>query len=137
MYTFFVKLKILYDLLFKLCSTQTPGAWWLAYLLAGSLTIIFAIPIILLPEKTVSRKSYSSTTNDNREMSVKDAWNTFKHLMQNQIIVIINIVSGLDFFTFLGLNTFLAKYVAYALHMTESEAAFFVGLFCYCLKLFF
>jgi len=107
---------------------QTQGAWWLAYVIAGILTIIFSIPIILLPEKTVSRKSHNSAASDSREMSVKDAWNTFKHLMRNQIIVIINIVSGLDFFTFLGLNTFLAKYIAYALHMTESEAAFFVGI---------
>jgi len=114
----------------KANETDPQGAWWLAYLIAGTLTVLFAIPIILLPDKIVSIKSrnLSISVNDKREMSIKDAWSTFKFLMRNQIIVIINIVSGLDFFTFLGLNTFLAKYIAFALHMTESEAAFFVGI---------
>ena len=122
----------------KLNRTDPQGAWWLAYLIAGTLTVLFAIPIILLPDKIVSIKSrnLSISVNDKREMSIKDAWSTFKFLMRNQIIVIINIVSGLDFFTFLGLNTFLAKYIAFALHMTESEAAFFVGLFCYNTNMF-
>jgi len=102
--------------------------WWLGFLVAGFFSVIISIPIIMLPKVEPTKRSSEFEPKDNtKRISFSNAINDGYELLRNPIFILINIVSALDFFTFIGLNTFLVKYMHFNFGMTETKAASYIG----------
>lgn len=107
-------------------SLYGADSWWLAYIVCGVTTIIFSVPMLALPESTRSRARRRSSLEDNK-IGLRGALRDMADLFRNPIFILINLISALDYFTFLGLNAFLVKYVHVILRLPENRVAYFVG----------
>ncbi|XP_057638961.1 solute carrier organic anion transporter family member 1B3 [Chionomys nivalis] len=125
------------------------GAWWLSFLVSGSLSVIASIPFFFLPKipKTSQkqRKNSSSpnvlqTDKEKNHMTnlikqekkapanITGFLKSLKSILTNHLYVIFLVLTLLQFSSFIGSFTYLFKFVEQQFSRSASDANFVLGV---------
>ncbi|OWF47303.1 Solute carrier organic anion transporter family member 1B2 [Mizuhopecten yessoensis] len=105
------------------------GAWWLGFIIFGSMSILVAVPILCFPRRLKSRtvwKPKESKINMNR--TLKDFAREIYQLIRNPVYML-NVVCGvLDLFAISASISFLPKYMETQFSLPAWQANMMIGL---------
>ncbi|XP_040823530.1 solute carrier organic anion transporter family member 1B3-like [Ochotona curzoniae] len=125
------------------------GAWWLGFLVAGTLSIISSIPFFFLPKnpnepeekRKASKSVYVLKTNEDKSQAasltghgqtvtgtVTGFFTSLKSIIINPMFVLFLFVTLLQFSSFVGSLTYSFKYVEQQYGQSASQANFVLGL---------
>ncbi|NWW52851.1 SO1C1 protein, partial [Pedionomus torquatus] len=136
---------------------QWVGAWWLGYLIAGSISIVAGIPFWFLPKylpKPETRKDSSTTsenskfiTEDNKETQIScqhqvkisemakgksllslDFLPSLKNLFGNPVYYLYLCASIIQFNSLIGMVTYKPKYIEQQYGQSSSKTNFVIGM---------
>ncbi|MBZ3869807.1 Solute carrier organic anion transporter family member 1C1 [Sciurus carolinensis] len=129
---------------------QWVGAWWLGYLIAGSLSLLAAVPFWCLP-KSLSRPQSAEDSNSSSEKSkfiiddhinyqtphgekakvmemARDFLPSLKTLFGNPVYFLYLCASTVQFNSLFGMVTYKPKYIEQQYGQSSSKANFVIGL---------
>lgn len=111
------------------------GAWWMGWIVFGSIIFIFAILIGMFPKtlhraavrkviqkEKVRRGISKDYTEEDKPASLKDLVDTFKRLSTNKIFMCNNIAAIFYFFGYVPYWTFTPKYIETQYRQSSSVA---------------
>uniref|UniRef100_UPI0037E97EFC solute carrier organic anion transporter family member 1C1-like n=1 Tax=Semicossyphus pulcher TaxID=241346 RepID=UPI0037E97EFC len=127
------------------------GAWWLGYLIAGTITLMSAVPFWFLPKSLpmpVEKHDTSCTPEQTRfikdsptmehkfrpeepanlHQMAKDFVPTLKSLLGNPVYLIYLCVSIIQFNSLIGMVTYKPKYIEQHYGQSASKANFLMGM---------
>lgn len=104
------------------------GAWWIGYLLIGTMTIIGTLPIFLFPHKLKGVvENHNRKVEVKRKLTFQDAWITTKRLLTNGLFMF-QLVNGMfRLVGHLGYGINKPKYMEIQFRQSSSSASFFTG----------
>ena len=108
------------------------GAWWLGPPIIGLLIILFALPLMLFPERLPKSNTDAAMekqkTNDTTAATSQEGFKAaMMRLLKNKLFMY-NWVSNFFYvFAFKGFGTFMQKYMEYQFRITASKSANFGG----------
>ncbi|XP_054844656.1 solute carrier organic anion transporter family member 1C1 isoform X1 [Eublepharis macularius] len=130
--------------------SQWVGAWWLGYIIAGSISVVAAIPFWFLPKdlpRPEARKDSSTSseqskfiTDDNRDHHVtypeqvkilemaKDFLPSLKSLFGNPVYFLYLCSSVIQFNSLIGMVTYKPKYIEQQFGQSSTKTNFVIGL---------
>uniref|UniRef100_F6Z8W3 Solute carrier organic anion transporter family member n=1 Tax=Monodelphis domestica TaxID=13616 RepID=F6Z8W3_MONDO len=125
------------------------GAWWLGFLIAGILSIVSGVPFFFFPKHLKEKRRQStgptlldgSSTNDNRDQKVifrnpektkkpkglAGFFYSLKCILSNKIYLIYLLSSTLTSCSFIGIITYMPKYLEQAFDISMSKSNLFLG----------
>lgn len=112
------------------------GAWWLGYVVAGSLTLLAALPFWVLPRALpeipqtpeVDQPSNQHQHTPSVSEIAKDFGPSLKRLLSNKIYLLYIISNLLMFNAFVILITYLPKYLEQQFGQSTSKTNFLIGV---------
>lgn len=129
------------------------GAWWLGFLVVGTVHLLTAIPFLLLPKSLPKEGEESQETAKKSETPalilelnpdaktirpdheatiseiIKDFFPSLKKLMGSSLYVLYLVISILKFNAFVGMVTYMPKYVEQQYGESISKVNFLIGIF--------
>ncbi|XP_043943748.1 solute carrier organic anion transporter family member 1A2-like [Protopterus annectens] len=141
------------DLSIGLQDIRWVGAWWLGFLVVGAVHFFTAIPFLFLPKslpkegegsQDIVRKSEASTSvcELNPDVNImpaeheatiseiiKDFLPSLKRLMGNSLYVLYLVITVLKFNAFVGMITYMPKYMEQQYGGSVSKVNFLIGIF--------
>ncbi|XP_043943751.1 solute carrier organic anion transporter family member 1A1-like [Protopterus annectens] len=141
------------DVTIQLHDTRWVGTWWLGFLINGTVILVSAIPFLFIP-KTLPKEGEESNNAGDRCQSMtlsskvpsdpekgtaehepkisdigKGFFSSLKKLFCSPIFILYLIISVLKFNAFIGMVTYLAKYLEQQYGESISKANFLIGVF--------
>ncbi|XP_070610432.1 solute carrier organic anion transporter family member 1A2 isoform X2 [Erythrolamprus reginae] len=135
------------EVMINLMDARWVGAWWLGVLICAFANFLVAIPFCFLPETlpkegeensadiTVNRhksllqaKNKRDTKMNLRELS-KDFVPYLKSLFHNQVYMLFLCVTVIQFSAWIGMFTFMPKYLEQQYGISASDAIFYIGVY--------
>uniref|UniRef100_A0A3Q2ZK19 Solute carrier organic anion transporter family member n=1 Tax=Kryptolebias marmoratus TaxID=37003 RepID=A0A3Q2ZK19_KRYMA len=129
------------------------GAWWLGYLIAGTITLMSAVPFWFLPKSLpVHVDKHDSSCTQDQTRFIKDSPNmdhkirpeepfidylgkhkyefvpTLKSLLRNPVYIIYLCVTIIQFNSLIGMVTYKPKYIEQHYGQSASKANFLMGM---------
>uniref|UniRef100_A0A8C6ZPI3 Solute carrier organic anion transporter family member n=1 Tax=Nothoprocta perdicaria TaxID=30464 RepID=A0A8C6ZPI3_NOTPE len=126
------------------------GAWWLGFVIAGSISLLAAIPFCFLPkslkkpeganhdktsssvlgERKATRKTHTSAKSKPKKWSIilKDFCTSLKTVLSNPMYLTLLCSSLLQFSSFIGFLTYKPKYIEQQYGQSTSKSNFIIGL---------
>jgi hypothetical protein len=71
------------------------GAWWLGFVICGTLTLTFAFPLLLFPKMLINPFQYSSEKDDPLGLDPENE-NKVNHSMEVEDPMLVNVTNKLD-----------------------------------------
>ncbi|NXU57142.1 SO1A5 protein, partial [Turnix velox] len=127
------------------------GAWWLGILVCASLNLLIGIPFWFLPKSLVKEGETNDPEEDSKRHAVllrenyeDEAKKTiinllpyfildfipcFKALLNNRVYMLFICVTVLQFNAFIGMVSFLPKYLEQQFGKSASDAIFLIGVY--------
>uniref|UniRef100_A0A8C2XQB4 Solute carrier organic anion transporter family member n=1 Tax=Cyclopterus lumpus TaxID=8103 RepID=A0A8C2XQB4_CYCLU len=105
------------------------GAWWLGYLIAGTITLMSAVPFWFLPKSLpmpVDKHDTSCTPEQTR--FIKDSPTMGHNLLGNPVYITFLFVTILQFNSLIGMVTYKPKYIEQHYGQSASKANFLMGM---------
>ncbi|XP_043943750.1 solute carrier organic anion transporter family member 1C1-like [Protopterus annectens] len=133
--------------------TRWVGTWWLGFLITGTVNLISAIPFLFIPKSLPKEGEENSDTDENchsmtllskissepdkgaaeHEPKISDIgkgfFSSLRKLFQSPVFILYLIISVLKFNTFVGMVTYLQKYLEQEFGESISKANFLIGIF--------
>nr|XP_033815539.1 solute carrier organic anion transporter family member 1A2 isoform X2 [Geotrypetes seraphini] len=135
------------DITLSLTDTRWVGAWWLGYLICGLVNVLAAIPFCFLPKtlpkegledeaklsieisKNLLKETERNQHQDSKQNIMKDFLPCLQRLSLNSVYVLFLCITVLQFNAFVGLITFMPKYIETQYGKSASEAIFLLGVY--------
>nr|XP_025039524.1 solute carrier organic anion transporter family member 1A2 [Pelodiscus sinensis]XP_025039525.1 solute carrier organic anion transporter family member 1A2 [Pelodiscus sinensis]XP_025039526.1 solute carrier organic anion transporter family member 1A2 [Pelodiscus sinensis]XP_025039527.1 solute carrier organic anion transporter family member 1A2 [Pelodiscus sinensis] len=130
-----------------LTDARWVGAWWLGILICGSVNLLAAIPFYFLP-KSLPKEGQTNDTQllskrnasvleergevqDKHKMNeiTKDFIPYLRSLFYNPVYMLFICITVLQFSAFIGMITFMPKYVEQQYGKSASQAIFLIGVY--------
>ncbi|KFQ19028.1 Solute carrier organic anion transporter family member 1A2, partial [Merops nubicus] len=133
------------DITITALDARWVGAWWLGILICGSLNLLAGIPLWFLPKSLVKE----GETNEPEETTMPEQWVIrfvkphtnllpyfisdfipfLKALFRNPVYMLFICVTVLQFSAFIGMISFLPKYLEQQFGKSASDAIFLIGVY--------
>uniref|UniRef100_A0A8D0DMA9 Solute carrier organic anion transporter family member n=1 Tax=Salvator merianae TaxID=96440 RepID=A0A8D0DMA9_SALMN len=135
------------DLTLSLTDARWVGAWWLGVLVCAALNFFVAIPFLFLPKSLVKegeeenvdlgRKGNKTLVPVEKaaqaKMKIREITKDFvpylKSLFHNRVYVLFLITTVLQFSAWIGMITFMPKYLEQQFGISASDAIFLIGVY--------
>lgn len=112
------------------------GAWWMGYILGGSLSIMVSLPLLAFPRELpgtpqirAEKQRFSDTVeDDNMPHTLKQLLPSLKSLLTNKPFVFLSLASAFEGFAVGGFSTFLPKFVEAQFRISAGLASTYTGL---------
>ena len=115
------------------------GAWWVGFLISGSVGVLLSIPLLAFPPRLpgfkkfslergreVATQKMSDVTGQSHDL--RDIYLSVKLLMSNLPFMFINIAAAADGILVAGFSTFMPKFIEFYYGVSSGKAALYVGL---------
>uniref|UniRef100_A0ACB8FMS8 Uncharacterized protein n=1 Tax=Sphaerodactylus townsendi TaxID=933632 RepID=A0ACB8FMS8_9SAUR len=127
----------------SLLDARWVGAWWLGILLCAGVSLLVAIPFFFLPrtlpkegeehnielrDRTLLQTESISQTNQKISEIAKDFIPYLKRLFYNPIYMLFILITAVQFNAYIGMLTFMPKYLEQQYGISASDAIYFVGV---------
>ncbi|KAL9961463.1 hypothetical protein ACROYT_G030405 [Oculina patagonica] len=111
------------------------GAWWLGYILGGSLSIMVSLPMLAFPrelpgtpEIRAEKQACADTLDDdNMPHTLKQLLPSLKALLTNKPFVFLSLAAAAEGFAVGGFSTFMPKFVEAQFRIPSGQASTFTG----------
>ncbi|KAM9311392.1 solute carrier organic anion transporter family member 1A6-like [Gastrophryne carolinensis] len=109
------------------------GAWWVGFLLAGIIHLLSGIPFCFIPRNAKNQEAQQPMkekegTEPQKMVTVKDFLLALKALACNKLFVLLQIMTLLQFNSFLGFLTYKPKYMEQQYGQSTSRSNFITGV---------
>ncbi|KAK7485686.1 hypothetical protein BaRGS_00023135 [Batillaria attramentaria] len=116
------------------------GAWWLGFLISGSIAMMIAVPMCGFPIRLPGSEKYQaereaevyqtkkSTEHSHQSLGLRDIWISFKMLVTNPTFMCLNFAAACEGLMVSGFSTFAPKFIEYQFGLSSGVAAMYVGL---------
>lgn len=112
------------------------GAWWLGYIVGGSLSILVSLPLLAFPKELpgtpeirAEKQDYTDTVeDDNMPHTLKQLLPSLKALLTNKPFVFLSLAAAFEGFAVGGFSTFLPKFVEAQFRIPAGLASTYTGL---------
>ncbi|CAG2109758.1 unnamed protein product, partial [Medioppia subpectinata] len=102
------------------------GAWWLGFIIIGTMLVIASLPMLLFPKQLTNASVKARHLKDNSK-GLKGTIAAIKRLVNNPIIVLHLIASTLRWIGNGGYQMFKSKYIESHFHQTSAGAGLLTG----------
>ncbi|XP_074839828.1 solute carrier organic anion transporter family member 1A2-like isoform X2 [Carettochelys insculpta] len=135
------------DVTITLTDARWVGAWWLGILMCGSVTLLTAIPFCFLPKslpkegqvrdtellssRSASQPQERDETQHKFRMNelTKDFIPFLRSLFYNTVYMLFILISVLQFSAFIGMISFMPKYLEQQYGKSASQALYLLGVY--------
>ncbi|XP_066446833.1 solute carrier organic anion transporter family member 1C1-like isoform X1 [Eleutherodactylus coqui] len=114
--------------------TRWVGAWWLGFLVAGTLSLIAGIPFCFLPKTIKTKETPPSSEGQkpkeaehHKKATLKGFYRSLKSLACNPLYVMLILITFLQVNSFLGFITYKPKYLEQQYGQSIATANFITG----------
>ncbi|GAB1606772.1 solute carrier organic anion transporter family member 4A1-like isoform X1 [Argonauta hians] len=114
--------------------TRWIGAWWIGFLVSGSLSVIIG-PILLgyakeipVTKSIVINRISQHHSGVSHKPTANSVFHVVKGLCRNPVFLLLSLASAGEGFTFAGLTTYFPKWLENQFQKTPGDAAFMTGL---------
>ncbi|XP_053114561.1 solute carrier organic anion transporter family member 1A2-like [Hemicordylus capensis] len=137
----------LVDVTLNLTDARWVGAWWLGVLICAVVNLLVAIPFCFLPKslpkegeennidlaikgnRTLLQTKSAARTKEKICEIAKDFIPYLKSLFRNRVYMIFLCITVLQFSAWIGMITFMPKYLEQQYGISASEAIFLIGVY--------
>ncbi|XP_060101801.1 solute carrier organic anion transporter family member 1A2-like isoform X2 [Heteronotia binoei] len=135
------------DLTLNLLDARWVGAWWLGVMLCAGVNFLVAIPFFFLPRtlpkegeekdvhlgtkgnRTLLQRESVSQANQKISEIAKDFIPYLKSLFHNPIYMLFILITVLQFSAYIGMITFMPKYLEQQYGISASDAIFLIAVY--------
>nr|XP_056702584.1 solute carrier organic anion transporter family member 1A2-like [Euleptes europaea] len=135
------------DVMLSLLDARWVGAWWLGVMLCAGVNLLVAIPFFFLPRtlpregekndvnlgtkgnRTLLQRESVSEANQNISEIAKDFIPYLKRLFYNPIYMLFILITMLQFSAYIGMITFMPKYLEQQYGISASDAIFLIAVY--------
>ncbi|XP_077196267.1 solute carrier organic anion transporter family member 1A2-like isoform X2 [Paroedura picta] len=135
------------DLTLNLLDSRWVGAWWLGVILCAGINLLVAIPFFFLPRtlpregeeqdldlgtkgnRTLLQRESVSQANQKLREIAKDFIPYLKSLFHNPIYMLFLCITVLQFSAYIGMITFMPKYLEQQYGISASNAIFLIAVY--------
>ncbi|XP_029472409.1 solute carrier organic anion transporter family member 1A2 [Rhinatrema bivittatum] len=135
------------NIMLSLIDARWVGAWWLGYLICGAVNFFAAIPFCFLPKslpkegqedekelsvetsKNLLRDTDKNQCQNSKQRITEDFLPFLRSLSHNSIYMLFLCITVLQFNAFVGMITFMPKYIEVQYGKSASEAIFLIGVY--------
>lgn len=112
------------------------GAWWLGFILGGSLSVLVSLPLMAFPRELPGTAAIRAEKQDCTDYvdddklphTLKQLLPALKSLMTNKAFVCLALAAAFEGFAVGGFSTFLPKFVEAQFRIPAGRAAIYTGL---------
>ncbi|XP_066489875.1 solute carrier organic anion transporter family member 1A2 [Tiliqua scincoides] len=135
------------DVTLNLTDARWVGAWWLGILICAVVNLLVAIPFCFLPKslpkegeensaelatkgnKTLPQTEHALSAKEKIREIAKDFIPYLKSLYHNRVYMIFLCITVLQFSAWIGMITFMPKYLEQQYGISASDAIFLIGVY--------
>ncbi|XP_063164979.1 solute carrier organic anion transporter family member 1A2 isoform X2 [Candoia aspera] len=135
------------EVMISLTDARWVGAWWLGVLVCAVVNFLVAVPFWFLPKTLIKEGEENNTdVTAKRNKSLLQAGNTgqakmklreitkdfvpyLKNLFHNRVYMLFLCVTVIQFSAWIGMFTFMPKYLEQQYGISASDAIFFIGVY--------
>lgn len=116
------------------------GAWWLGFLISGTIGFLISIPMCGFPVNLPGSDKYRAEReaevyqtqkkddSEDQPLGLRDIWVSFKALITNPTFMFLNLAAACEGLMVSGFSTFAPKFIEYQFGLSSGVAAMYVGL---------